>query len=184
LRTQVTPELNDDFAKEIGGGQTVAEMREKVKGDLLAAERAKLRQQERDEVIAQVLKRNPFEIPDAMVENATDNMLQSALRSMARSGLDPSQLRMDFHALRGEMKDKAALEVKGRLALEAICRKENIDVSEADVEAKIQELAKETSNTVETIRNALEDPSVKRQFYEKLLEEKTIEFLKARAKYS
>jgi len=184
LRTQVTPELNDDFAKEIGGGQTVAEMREKVKGDLLAAERAKLRQQDRDEVIAQVLKRNPFEVPDAMVENATDTMLQSALRSMARSGLDPSQLRMDFHALRGEMKDKAAHEVKGRLALEAICRKENIDVSQADVDAKIQELAKETSNTVETIQNALDDPSVKRQFYEKLLEEKTIEFLKARAKYS
>lgn len=184
LRMQVIPELNDDFAKEIGGGQTVAEMREKVRGDLLAAERAKLRQQDRDEVMTQVLKRNPFEVPEAMVEHAVDNMLQSALRSMARSGLDPSQLRMDFQALRGEMKDKAAQEVKGSLALEAICRKENIDVSGADVEAKVQELAKETNNTVETIQNALDDPGVKRQFYEKLREEKTIEFLKGRAKYS
>ncbi|HYV48637.1 MAG TPA: trigger factor [Myxococcaceae bacterium] len=184
LRAQITPELNDDFAKEIGGGQTVAEMREKVRNDLLTAERNKLRTQDRDEVVAQVLKRNPFEVPEAMVEHAVDSMLQSALRSMARSGLDPSQLRMDYQALRGEMKDKASLEVKGTLALEAICRKENIDVSSADVEAKIQELAKETSNTVDTIQNALDDPSVKRQFYEKLREEKTIEFLKGRAKYS
>jgi trigger factor len=184
LRTQVTPALDDAFAKEIGGGETVAEMREKVRSDLLAAERNKLRQAERDEVIAKLLERNPFEVPEAMVEHAVDNMLQSALRSMARSGLDPAQLRMDMRALRGELKDKAVQEVKGTLALEAICRKENVDVVEADLEAKIQELAKETSNTVETIRNALEDPSVKRQFYEKLREEKTIEFLKARAKYS
>src|SRR4051812_18958006 len=56
LNSQVTPELNDDFAKEIGGGQTLAEMREKVKGDLLAAEKAKLRQQDRDELLADLLK--------------------------------------------------------------------------------------------------------------------------------
>jgi len=159
-------------------------MREKVKGDLLAAEKAKLRQQDRDELLADLLKKNPFEVPEAMVEHAVDTMLQSAIRSMARSGLDPSQLRLDFSSLRAELKDKATLEVKGSLALEAIGRKEGLDVGEADVEAKIQDLAKETSNTVEVIRQALEDPSVKRQFYEKLREEKTVEFLKARAKYS
>jgi trigger factor len=184
LRAQVTPELNDEFAKEIGGGQTLAEMREKVKNDMLAAERAKLRQQDRDELLVDLLKRNPFEVPEAMVEHAVDNMLQAAMRSMARSGVDTSKLRMDMGGMRGELKDKAALEVKGTLALEAIGRKENIDVEEADVEAKIKSLAAETSNTVEVVQQALEDPGVKRQFYERLREEKIVEFLKARAKYS
>jgi trigger factor len=184
LRLQVTPELNDEFAKEIGGGQTLAEMREKVRGDMLAAERARIRQQDRDELVTDLLKRNPFEVPEAMVEHAVDNMLQSAFRNLARSGLDPAKLRMDLSSLRAEMKDKAILEVKGSLALEAIGRKERIDAEEADVEAKIKALGQETSNTEEVVRQALEDPSVKRQFYERLREEKTVEFLKARAKYS
>jgi trigger factor len=119
-----------------------------------------------------------------MVEHATDNMLQAAMRSMARSGVDTTKLRLDMSSMRGELKDKAALEVKGTLALEAIGRKEGVDVDEADVEAKVKALASETSNTVEVVQQALEDPGVKRQFYERLREEKIVEFLKARAKYS
>ncbi len=184
LRVQVTPELNDAFAKEIGGGETLAEMREKVRADLLSAEKAKVRQADRDELLAELLRRNPFEVPEAMVEHAVDNMLQSAFRSMQRSGMDMSRMNLDLGSLRGELKEKAVLEVKGSLALEAISRKEMVDVTEEDVEAKVQELVRETGNTAEGVRQALEDPGVKRQFYEKLREEKTIEFLKARAKYS
>ena len=184
LNAQVTPELNDDFAKEIGGGQTLAEMREKVRNDLLAAERAKVRQADRDELLKDLLKRNPFEVPEAMVEHAVDNMLQTAVRSMQRQGVDFSQLRLDLASLRADLKQKASTEVKGTLALEAVGRKEGVDVSSEDVDAKIQELSRETGNSVEVIQQALEDPGTKRQFYEKLREEKTIEFLKARAKYS
>lgn len=184
LNTQVTPELNDELAKEIGGGDTLAAMREKVRNDLLSAERAKVRQADRDEVLAELLKRNPFDVPTAMVDRAVDAMLQGALRNLARSGVDPRMLNLDLDALRRELREKATTEVKGTLALEAISLKEGVDVGDQDVEAKVQELAKETGNTAEQIRQALEDPAAKRQFYEKLREEKTIEFLKARAKYS
>jgi len=184
LKAQVTPELNDEFAREIGGGQTLAEMREKVRGDLLAAERARVRQADRDELLADLLKRNPFEVPSAMVTRAVDGMVQSVLRNIARAGVDPSALRLDPDALRTELQEKAATEVKATLALEAIGLKEGVDVDEAAVEARAQELARETGNTVDQVRHALEDPATKRQFYEKLREEKTIELLKARAKYS
>jgi trigger factor len=184
LRAQVTPELNDDFAREIGGGQTLAEMREKVQGDLLAAERARVRQADREEVIAELLKRNPFEVPGAMVDRAVDAMLQLALRNMTRAGVDPRALPMNYDALRADLRDKATLEVKGTLALEAIGFKEGVEVTDADVEAKLQELARESGKTLEQLQAAMDDSSGKRQLYEKLREEKTIEFLKVRAKYS
>jgi trigger factor len=183
LRTQVTPELDDAFAKEIGGGDTVEQMRQKVRTEMLAAEKAKTAQADRDELVEELLKRNPFDVPRAMVDRAIDGMLQAALRNMARSGVDPSQLRLNFESLREELREKATTEVKATLALEAIGQKENVQVEDADVKAKVQELSQQTGSPPETLQQALNDPGVKRQFFDKLREEKTIEFLKSRAKY-
>jgi trigger factor len=184
LKVEVVPELNDELAKELGAGETVAQMREKVRADMLAAETQRARQAERDQVIQKLIEKNPLEVPPAMVERATEAMLQGALRNMQRSGLRLDQLQLDWDSLRAELSPKAAEQVKGELLLEAIAARENLDVSDQDVEKKIEELARDSGGSADAVRSALGDPGVKRQFYVKLREEKAIEFLKARAKYS
>lgn len=184
IKVEVVPELNDDLAKELGAGTSVAEMRDKVRADMLATERQKARQAERDEVIQKLIEKNPLEVPEAMVERATEAMLQGALRNMQRSGLSLDRLNLDWDSLRSELSGKAAEEVRGSLLLEAVAAKEGLDVGDQDVDKKIEELVKESGGTAQSVRSALQDPSVKRQFYVKLREEKAIEFLKSRAKYS
>ncbi len=91
LKRQLVPALDDDFAKEVGGGETLAELKTKVRGDLEAAAKNRAAQDERDQLVKGLVERNPFDLPKAMIERGLDAMLDGALRMMARQGLDPSQ---------------------------------------------------------------------------------------------
>jgi len=183
LKKKLIPELNEDFAKEVGS-QTVDELRGKVKADLERAEKNKAQVEERDGLFKALIERNPFEVPKAMVERAIDSMLEGAMRQMARSGLDVRNLGLDFMRLRDEMRERAVQEVKGTLLLESIAQKENIQAGDEDVEKKIEELATEAGQPVATVRKYFKNPDDRLGLSLRLREEKTIEFLKAQAKYS
>jgi trigger factor len=184
LKKRITPELNDDFAKETGQGQTLEELKGKVRGDLEKSQRSRAEAEERETLIKALLERNPFEVPRSMVERAIDMMLENQLRSFARMGVDPRQLNLDFNRLREDMRETATREVKGSLVFEAIAQKEGIQASDEEVEKKIDELAAEANQAVATVRKFFKNPEERRGLSLRLREEKTIEFLKARANYS
>jgi trigger factor len=183
LKKKVVPELNDELAKELGA-QTVDELRTRVKTNLEATQRSKAQQETREALIKALVERNPFEVPKAMVERAIDSMLEGAMRQMARSGLDVRNMGLDFMRLRDEMRERAVQEVKGTLLLEAIAQKEGIQAGEEDVEKKIEELATEAGQPVANVRKYFKNPDDRLGLSLRLREEKTIEFLKAQAKYS
>ncbi|ADO70624.1 trigger factor [Stigmatella aurantiaca] len=185
LKTKVVPELNDEFAKETGVGvETLEALRAKVKADLERSQRTKIDAEDRDTVIKGLIERNPFEVPKAMVERAIDSMLEGAMRQMARSGLDVRNLNLDFLRLREEMRERAIQEVKGTLLFEAIAEKEGIQATEGDVEKKIEDLAAEAGQPVSAVRKYFKSAEERMGLSLRLREEKTIEFLKAQAKYS
>ncbi|MDY7228872.1 trigger factor [Hyalangium rubrum] len=183
IKTKVVPELNDDFAKEIGAA-SLEELRTKVKEDLERSKKNQAVVEERDALIKGLVERNPFEVPRAMVERAIDSMLEGAMRQMARSGLDVRNLGLDFMRLREEMRERAVQEVKGTLLFEAIAQKEGIQAGEEDIEKKIEELANEAGQPVANVRKYFQRPDDRLGLSLRLREEKTIEFLKAQAKYS
>jgi trigger factor len=183
LKAKKVPELNDELAKELGA-PTVDELRAKVKSNLEATQKSKAQQEDREALIKALIERNPFEVPKAMVERAIDSMLEGALRQMQRSGLDVRNLGLDFMRLRDEMRERAVQEVKGTLLFEAIALQEGIQATDADMDKKIEELAAESGQPVANIRKYFKSQDDRLGLSLRLREEKTIEFLKAQAKYS
>ncbi|MGA9524193.1 MAG: trigger factor [Myxococcaceae bacterium] len=183
LKRQVTPELNDEFAKEVGGGETLEELRNKVRSQLERSLKADAEQKERDQLIDKLLEKNAFEVPRAMVDRGVQLMLESAIRNMASQGLDPRQLNFDFQALREEIRPRAEKEVKGSLLLEAIAEKQGLQATDEDVEKKLEQLAEENSIALSQVRKQFRDPDSRESLALRIREEKTIEFLKSRAKY-
>lgn len=183
IKKKVVPELNDELAKELGA-QTVDELRTRIKSNLEATQRSKAQQEAREALIKALIERNPFEVPKAMVERAIDSMLEGAMRQMQRSGLDVRNLGLDMMRLRDEMRERAVQEVKGTLLFEAIATQESIQATEADIEQKMEELAKEAGQPVASIRKYFKSQDDRYGLTLRLREEKTIEFLKAQAKYS
>ena len=182
LKRQLIPALDDDFAKEVGGGETLAELKSKVRSDLEAAARSRAAQDERDQLVKGLVERNPFELPRAMVERGLDAMLDGALRMMARQGLDPSKLNLDFASLREEMRPKAEAEVRGALLLQAVSEKEGLSVKPEDLDARIAQYATESGAPLHQVRKAFKEPEQRRALEQRVREEKTVEFLKAAAK--
>ena len=185
LKKKVTPELDDSFAKEVGGGaQTLDELKTKVKDDLQQSVSAKADAQEREELLKALIEKNAFEVPTSMVERALDSMLEGAVRNLARSGLDPRMLDLDFGKIREELRERAVREVKGALILEAMARQENITTDDAEVNARMERLATETGQPLSVVRKHFRDPDERESLALRLREEKSVEFLKANAKYS
>ncbi len=133
LKRQVTPELNDEFAKEVQGGETLEELRTKVRSQLERSLKNQAAQQERDQIVQKLIEKNPFDVPRAMIDRAADAMLRGALRTMSQQGVDPRHLQLDFDKLREEMRPRAETEVRGTLLLEAIGQKQGIEVSDEDI---------------------------------------------------
>ena len=182
LKRQLVPALDDDFAKEVGGGETFAELKSKVRSDLEVAARNNSAQEEREQLVKALVERNPFDLPRAMIERGLDAMLDGALRMMARQGLDPSKLNLDFASLRDEMRPKAEAEVRGALLLQAVAEKEALSVNSEDVDARIAQYATESGAPLHQVRKAFKEPEQRRALEQRVREEKTVEFLKAAAK--
>lgn len=184
LKKSVTPPLDDNFAKEMNGGATLEEFKAKIRGDLEKAARRKNDSEAREELIGALAERNPFEVPEAMVDRTINFMLEGALRNVQRSGVDLRTLNLDFKQLQTEMRPKALAEVKGSLLFEAVANQEKIEVSPEELDRKLEQLAQEAQQPLSQVKRAYRTDESKRSLQFQLREEKTIEFLKANAKYS
>ena len=182
LKAQVTPALDDDFAKEIGGGDTLDALKAKVRGDLESAAKTQAQQEEREALLKALVEKNPFEGPKAMVERAVEMMLEGALRSLSRGGVDPRRLGLDFNTLREDMRERATLEVKGSLLLEAIAVKENIAPTPQEVTARVEKVAEESGAQAAKVRQHFKNPQELEGLALRVREEKTVDYLKAQAK--
>jgi trigger factor len=182
LKTRVVPPLDDELAREVGGGPTLEALRTRVRTDLIASAKAEAARTEREQLVKGLIDRNPFPLPKAMVERGLEAMLDGALRSLARGGVDPRELNLDFDALRAEMRPRAEGEVRGALLLEAIAEKEGLKVEPTEVDARIEALAKESEQAVSQVRKAFKDANQRRSLELRIREEKTVEFLRSRAK--
>ena len=183
LKRQVTPELDDAFANEMQAAETLEGLKAKVRGDLERSAKRQAAQKEREQIIEQLVDKNPFDVPRVMVDRGADAMLRGALNAMAQGGVDPRTLNLDLDKLRDELRPRADREVKGTLILDAIAEKHGLQASDEDVDKKIAELAAESGTAVSQVRKQFRDAEAREALSMRLREEKTIEFLRSRAKY-
>lgn len=184
LKERKVPALDDALAKETGAGETVAELRERILKDLTEQANAKADRERREQLVGGLIQRNPFEVPQAMVERAIDQMLENVMQNFTRQGMDPRRMQINFDRMRDSFRDSAVTEVKGALLLEAIAEKEKLAASAEDVEAKVQELAEQLRMPAEQVRPYLTSGEEGQSLRHRLREEKTLAFLASKAKIS
>ena len=146
VKRKELPELNDDFAKEAGDADTFAEMKEKTKEKLVAAAKEKDESAFREAALKQAVANATIEIPDIMVEDQVDHMIQDLDFSLRQRGLELDKylgyMNTDMAGLRERYRPGALEEVRSELTLEAIVKAENIAVSDEDYAEETQKMAK------------------------------------------
>jgi len=131
IKQKSLPELNDEFAKELGEFTTIDEVRQKIREGMEHERRHNAERESKDKLLAELVRRNDFEVPEALVERQIDVRLDRGLRALASQGMKSEDMKkLDFGRLRAGQRDQALQEVKASLLLEKIADEEKIVVGD------------------------------------------------------
>ncbi|MFM2161611.1 MAG: Trigger factor [Pseudomonadota bacterium] len=179
IQAYVKPALDEAFAKELGF-DTVEALRADVERQLSEGLADQARNHARANLLQALIAANSFDVPNAMVaENL--QLLQEELRMQAAySGRDPRSLTFSEAQL-ADLRQRAAFAARGAILLESVAKLESITVTDADVEAKIEELGSGRGQNIESVRAYFADAGRAAELKDRILEEKTLDWLLDRA---
>jgi trigger factor len=175
------PELNDEFAKSIGGGDTVEELRENVRKRIQARLEAEARDAYDDALVDAVVSRSTVEIPDVMIERQIDSQIEDLKAALARERVNWDDYLRETHKtmeqVRADMRESAIRRLRSSLVLREVARREHIEVKPEDVNAEIDAVAAAFGAARNAIRDRLSTRDQREQIEGRLIYRKTVERL-------
>ena len=145
IKMEELPELDDEFAQDVSEFDTLEEYKEDVKKNLAERKAADARRTQEDEAVQKIVENSQMEIPEAMVNTQAESMIDDFANRIAQQGLSLEQYAQftgtTVEQMLDQMKPDALKRIQSGLVLEAIAVKEDIQVSEEDVEAEIGKMA-------------------------------------------
>ena len=151
------PKLDDEYVADTTEFETVEEYKASVKERLENNKKAEGRRAQEDEAIAKIVEDSEMEIPDAMLDYQVENMINDFANNMAQQGLSLQQYMqftgMTMDSFREQVRPDALSRTQSSLVLEAIAKAEKIEASDADVDAKLEEMSKQYGMELEQIKN-------------------------------
>jgi len=178
IKQKTLPELNDDFAKELGEFSTLEEVRQRIREGMEGERRQAAEREAKDKLLTELIRRNEFELPEALVDHQIDIRLERGLRALAAQGLRSEDMKkMDMPRLRAGQRDQAVQEVKATLLLEKIADEEKIEVGDEEINREIEALATQTNQTPDAIRARLTRDGALDRIRNRIRNEKALDFL-------
>ena len=174
IQKRVQPELNDEFAKELGQYESLEDFKQKLRDHLAADKKSRFLADTRNRLIEALVEKFQFPLPESLVQSQIDARLERGLRALAAQGMRTEDMRkLDFDRLREAQRESAASEVKGTLVLDRIADVENIQVSDEDVERELQVISLQTREPLENLRDRLTREGTLGRIREQMRREKT-----------
>jgi len=178
LRAKELPPLDDEFARDHGRADTLADLRTRVRADLQRQAEERADGAVRDAILEQVLARHPFEVPASLVDRRSDAIIGALdIRLPEGSEQEPALAR-----LREQLRPRAEREVRADLILDAIAEREGFIPDEEAVEREIESFAGREGQSPERIRALYERPEARSALRVRLGRQKALEHLVSTAR--
>src|SRR6202049_5142545 len=178
IKQKSLPELNDEFAKELGEFTSLDQVRQQIRENMQAERKHEADREAKDKLMTELVKRNDFEVPESLVDRQIDLRLERGLRALAAQGMKMEDLKkMDLPRLRAGQRDQAVQDVKSSLLLERVAELEKIEAGEDELNHEIEALAKQTKQTPEAVRARLTQDGGLDRIRNRIRSEKTLDFL-------
>ena len=146
IKTKELPELDDEFAQDVSEFDTLAEYKEDLKKRLVEQKENEAKRTKEDEAIQKIIDKSKMDIPDAMIDTQCDTMIEEFAQRIAQSGLSMDQYLqfsgMTVDKLREQVRPEATTRIQSSLVLEQIAKDENIEITDEDIDAEIEKMAK------------------------------------------
>jgi trigger factor len=182
IRVQEKPDVTDEFAKSVGGWESVAQMREAIAADIKRHRELDLLRAKRNQVGDALIDAHSFDVPETLIEEELGKSLQNYARFLASQGIDIEKADLDWRRIGEDFRPEALKRVKRGLILEAIAKKEGVMVSDVEVDAEIRRAANEQGRDFADVKHHLKHDGSYESLRASLGQEKALELVLKEAK--
>jgi len=177
IRRKDLPEINDEFAKDLGDFRTVDELREALRKTMTGQKQMEAQREAKNKLVETVVDAHDFPVPEAFIDRQIRNRVEQSLQSLAAEGVDSSKIQLDWKKLKESQHDKALREVKASLLLSKIAEREAIDATRDEVDKEIERIAKQQREPFAAVRLRFEKDGTLGRIASHIQTEKTLSFL-------
>ncbi len=178
IKKRIVPELNDEFAKEVGNYESLAQLEERIREHMANRKSRSVASETKDRLFAAMTERLSFPVPESLVQDQVDARLERGLRALAAQGMSTEQMRkLDFGRLRVAQRDSAVVEVKTNLLLDKIAGVEEVTVTDEELDREVQIAALQSNEPIDALRQRLTQDGGLARIREQMKREKTANLL-------
>jgi trigger factor len=177
LRRKELPEVNDEFAQDLGDFRTVDELKDALRKSILAQRETEAQREAKDKLVDKLVDANEFPVPEKFVERQIENRVEQRLRSLAQQGMDPRSFNLDWTKIKEAQRDAAVREVKASLILGKVAERESIGVTNDEVDKEVERIARQSREPLVTVRKRLSEDGTLDRIASHIQTEKTLSFL-------
>ncbi len=174
IKKKSYPERDEEFAKQLGPYSDWNDFETKLRERAEQRKKEALESQARDMMLEEMVNKFQFPVPETFVQQQVDARLERGLRALAQQGMSSEAMRqLDFGRLREAQRDQAVNEVKVSLILDKVAERENVTVSDEDLERELLMLSIQSREPLDALRKRLAEDGSLERIREQMRREKT-----------
>ena len=179
LRRKELPEINDEFAQDLGDFRTIDELKEALTKSIFAQrQKPKRSARPRTRLWINWSTTNDFPVPEVFVDRQIENRVEQRLRSLwQQQGVDPKSFNLDWEKVKDAQKEAAMREVKASLILGKVAEREAIGATNEEVDRELDRIARQEKQPVAVLRRKLTENGELNRIASHIQTEKTLNYL-------
>lgn len=177
LRKKELPELNDEFAQDLGDYRNLEELRAAVRKGILAQRQHEAQEEAKNRIVDKLVDAHDFPVPETFVERQVRSRVEQSLRAMAGEGVDPRNLQIDWKKVMETQREKAVREVRASLILSRVAGKESIHATRDEVDKEVERVARQQREPVAAVQMRFEKDGTMNRIANHIQTAKTLNFL-------
>ncbi|MBI4903705.1 MAG: trigger factor [Acidobacteria bacterium] len=172
LQRKELPELNDDFAKDLGDFQTYDELIQAIRTNMQREKEYSAQRAAKDSIVDKLAEMHPFPVPDTYVDRQVEIYIDQIFQ-----GHEKEREKVDFKRVKEAMHDRAVKEIRGSLVLDKIATAETIHATQDEVDGELNRYAKQQREPVAAVRKRFQENGTIGRIASSIRTEKTLNFL-------
>jgi len=173
IKEKKLPEINDDFAKDLGEFDNIEDLKEKIKGELKKDKEEAQKRDLADELIKQISDNVKMTLPNTVIEQEAISIIKRQMSAAPKKDLKEE----DMKKMNDEAKIKAQQNIKNHLILTEIAKMEKLEVLEKEFQDELKSIAMANRVTYEQVLDHINKEGTKKDIMDNLLMRKTVDFL-------
>ena len=178
IKVRILPSVDNEFAKDVGDFETLESLRENVREQLTKAEKERIENSVAEQLVANLVKANPIEVPASLVDQQIKITEQEILQRARSMGNSPQGL---GDQLQAKVRAESEMKVRAGLLMAAIAKSSGISIGDKEIEEGISELAEQTGKNAAKLRAEYREKQKRDMLIGMILENKVLDLIEANA---